>query len=131
MQANRSRDTGVEVQLRQALHARGLRYRKHMRPVAGLRCEPDIVFQRERLAVFVDGCWWHGCPEHWAPPRSNRDWWTQKMELNTARDRRTDGALAAAGWTVIRVWEHEDTGSASDRIAVLIRERRQAVRSKS
>lgn len=124
MQANRSRDTTVEVAVRRALHARGLRYRKHRRPIAELRCEPDVVFPREKVAVFVDGCWWHGCPEHWAPPRTNRDWWMRKMEINVARDRRNDAALADAGWLVVRVWEHEDTNVASERVAILVRQRR-------
>src|SRR4051812_3202416 len=101
MRANRSRDTNPEVSVRRGLHARGLRYRVHLKPVPGLRCEADVVFARERVAVFVDGCWWHGCPEHWAPPKANRDWWSSKIDLNVSRDRRNDRALAEAGWLVV------------------------------
>jgi DNA mismatch endonuclease (patch repair protein) len=124
MQANRSRDTGLELTIRRALHGAGLRYRKHVRPVQNLRCEPDVVFPREKVAVFVDGCWWHGCPEHWAPPRANRKWWTQKVELNAARDRRNDAALEEAGWLVVRVWEHEDVAEAVERVSRVIAQRR-------
>lgn len=121
MQANRSRDTSIELELRRELHGRGLRYRTHRRPVSDLRCTADVVFPRKKLAVFVDGCWWHGCPEHWAPPKANRAWWTQKVEANAARDRRNESALDAAGWTVVRVWEHEPVNVAADRIEALIR----------
>lgn len=116
MQANRSRDTSIELELRHELYARGLRYRTHYRPIVGLRCTADIAFTRRRIAVFVDGCWWHGCPSHWSPPKANREWWIHKMEINTARDRRNDSVLRAAGWTVVRVWEHESPADAADRI---------------
>ncbi len=121
MRANRSRDTSVELRLRRELHSRGLRYRLHRRPLSGLRCLADIVFPRAKIAVFVDGCWWHGCPQHWAPPKSNRAWWTKKIQINRERDQRNGLALKAAGWTVIRVWEHEAPAAAADRVERLVR----------
>ena len=106
MQSNRPRDTTTEVVLRSALHRAGLRFYKHRRPVPGLRCEPDILFPAVRLAVFVDGCFWHACPQHASLPKTNGDWWLAKLRANQARDRRNDEALRAAGWIVLRVWEH-------------------------
>lgn len=117
MQSNRPRDTRPELVFRRALHAAGLRYRKHVRPLQGLRCEPDVVFTRIRLAVFFDGCFWHGCPEHrTVPPRSNAEWWSTKLANTRARDRRNDAALRAAGWEVLRIWEHEPTLDAVGRV---------------
>jgi DNA mismatch endonuclease (patch repair protein) len=121
MQANRSRDTSVEVAVRRAVHARGLRYKKHRRPLPGVRCEPDIVFPAQKIAVFVDGCWWHGCPQHWSPPKANREWWTHKIDITMRRDRLNDAAFRAAGWTVVRIWEHEEPISAAERIDSLVR----------
>lgn len=106
MQSNRPRDTGPERALRSALHRAGLRFRKHVRPVAGLACEADIVFPADRLAVFLDGCFWHGCPIHATRPRANADFWSRKLDRNRDRDLATDEALLAAGWYVHRVWEH-------------------------
>jgi len=106
MRANRP-DSGLEKALRSALHARGLRFRKHHQPIAGLHCRPDVVFTRARLVVFVDGCFWHSCPEHATWPSANADWWREKLAANVARDRRNDAALRAAGWQVLRVWEHQ------------------------
>ncbi len=106
MRANRRRDTGPEMALRRELHRRGLRFRVDHPPVEGLRCRADIVFTRARVVVFVDGCFWHSCPEHATTPRANGDWWRTKLELNVARDRRNDTALSEAGWLVIRIWEH-------------------------
>jgi DNA mismatch endonuclease (patch repair protein) len=120
MQANRSRDTAPEVRFRAALHRLGLRYFKHRRPVPGLRCEADVVFPRIRLAVFLDGCYWHGCAEHGALPAANADWWRAKFERVRARDVRNDQALRAAGWTVLRVWEHEPPREAASRVADLV-----------
>lgn len=117
MRSNRPRDTQVEVALRRALHAEGLRFRKHLRPVAGLRCEPDVLFLRIRLAVFIDGCFWHACPQHRAVrPKTHGDWWSNKLDVTVARDRRNDTALEAAGWNVIRIWEHEPTADAVGRV---------------
>jgi len=106
MRANRRRDTGPELALRRELHRCGLRYRVDFPPLPELRCRPDVVFTRARVAVFVDGCFWHRCPEHGAVPVANAEYWLPKLEANVARDRRADAALAAAGWTVMRFWEH-------------------------
>ena len=110
MQSNRGRDTALEVRVRSALHRAGLRYRLHVRPVPGLRCTVDVVFPRDRLALFIDGCYWHVCPEHASYPVTNRDWWRTKLEATRERDQRNTEALEAAGWIVLRVWEHEDVG---------------------
>ena len=123
MSRQRSRDTDPERALRSSLHRRGLRYRLHRRPVAGLRRQADIVFGPARVAVFVDGCFWHCCPDHATSPKANGDWWATKLAANVARDRDTDERLAAAGWTVVRVWEHEDPTAAAARIAELVRSR--------
>lgn len=117
MLANRGADTKPEVALRSALHRRGLRFRKHLAPVASLRCRADIVFRPQRIAVFVDGCFWHRCPEHATFPRANGEWWRSKLDATWERDRRNDALLQAAGWTVIRVWEHEAPETAAQRIA--------------
>ena len=116
MSRQKARDTGTEIALRRALHAQGLRYRVHRRPVPGVRREADVVFTRARLAVFVDGCFWHGCPDHATWPKNNADFWRAKIEGNQARDRDTDARLAAAGWRVLRVWEHEDPTTAARRV---------------
>lgn len=108
MQANRSRDTNPEIQLRAALHRTGLRFRKDARALARVRCaKADIVFPRAKVCVFVDGCFWHGCPKHFAAPKTNRAWWSEKIADNRLRDRRKTRQLRRAGWTVLRFWEHE------------------------
>jgi len=114
MQARK--DTRPEMQLRRALHARGLRYRVGI-AVPGLpRRTLDIAFPSLKLAVFVDGCFWHGCPEHATWPAANREWWEDKIRANSARDRATTAHLEAHGWSVVRVWEHESTESAAERV---------------
>lgn len=100
-----------------------------MRPVAGLRSSPDVVFPRLRLAVFLDGCFWHRCPEHGTPPRANADYWRTKLDRNVARDRFNDEALRTAGWEVVRVWEHEDPCEAAERIADAVSDRAAARRA--
>jgi DNA mismatch endonuclease (patch repair protein) len=108
MRGNRRRDTGPEVRLRSALHARGLRFRKDYRiEVTGLAVRADIAFPRQRLAVFVDGCFWHACPDHGTQPRSNDHYWTPKLRRNQERDVRVNDGLVGAGWTVVRAWEHQ------------------------
>jgi DNA mismatch endonuclease (patch repair protein) len=105
---NRRRDTRPERALRQLLHARGLRFRvDHLVRLDALTVRPDVVFTRWQVAVFVDGCFWHSCPEHGNIPRRNVDYWVPKLKRNTARDRRIDAALHDAGWRVVRAWEHE------------------------
>lgn len=121
MLGNRSRDTLPELRLRSELHRRGLRFRVSRRPVAGVRRSADIVFAKHRLAVFVDGCFWHGCPEHYKAPKQNLDYWSSKIEGNQIRDANTAEQLAVAGWTVLRVWEHEPTAAAADRVQAVLR----------
>jgi len=122
MQGNRASDTGPELALRSELHRRGLRYRVHYTPVVGLRCRADVVFPKARIAVFVDGCFWHRCPEHGTSPTTNAPYWQAKLDRNTARDRRNDIALVEAGWTVVRVWEHERAQDAADRVEWLVQQ---------
>ncbi len=120
----RQRDTAPEIELRRALHRRGLRYRVDRAPIPGMRSRADIVFGPSRVAVFVDGCFWHGCPVHSTKPSHNAVWWHEKIAANRRRDARVSAALAAEGWVVVRVWEHEDAETAASRIAQLIRQRR-------
>jgi len=124
MERQVSRDTAVERKLRSALHARGLRFRLHERLDPESRREADIVFASARVAVFVDGCFWHACPEHGTKPRANAAFWRTKLEANVRRDRDTDARLADAGWTVIRVWEHEDPHEAAARVVRVVRRKR-------
>jgi DNA mismatch endonuclease (patch repair protein) len=107
--------TGPEVALRRALHRLGLRFRLHL-PLPG---RPDIVLTRVRVAVFVDGCFWHRCPQHGNLPRNNAQWWQDKLDRNVARDRAADASLAETGWAVVRVWEHEDPDQAALKIRTL------------
>jgi len=120
MQANRGRDTAPELRLRRELHRRGSRYLVDIAPLRGLRCRADLVFTKQRVAVFVDGCFWHGCPDHVTWPKANSDWWRTKINATVVRDRRNDAALAGTGWTVIRVWEHESTVRAADRVQAVL-----------
>jgi len=98
----------------------GLRYRIHRRPLPRLRREADIVFARARVAVFVDGCFWHGCPDHGTSPKVNGDWWAEKLQANQARDLDTTAQLIAAGWAAVRVWEHEDPVDAAQRVSAAV-----------
>ncbi|MFF3092095.1 very short patch repair endonuclease [Streptomyces cyaneofuscatus] len=120
MQANRGRDTSPELALRSLLYAAGLRYRVNTRPLPELRRTADVVFPRERVAVFVDGCFWHGCPEHSRPAKANAEAWSAKIEGNRARDADTNALLRSAGWTVLRVWEHDDASEAARMVAQLV-----------
>lgn len=122
MQANRRRDTGPELRLRRLLHAAGLRYRVDYPPLAGVRRRADVAFTRSRVAVFVDGCYWHGCPTH-GPKKfgTNAEFWTAKIAANRARDADTDARLEAAGWRVLRFWEHDDPAAAARRIESVVR----------
>lgn len=107
------KDTVPELRLRHMLYRLGYRYRVH----PNLPGRPDIAFSRVRLAVFMDGCFWHACSEHGAIPKNNREWWRQKLARNVARDAEKDDTLRSLGWTVIRVWEHEDISVAAERVA--------------
>lgn len=116
MRRQRRRDTAPEVALRRELHGRGVRYFVDRAPLKGIRRRADLVFPRRRVAVYVDGCFWHRCPQHATDPKNNAEWWAAKLAANVARDRNTDAALAAAGWTVVRIWEHENPAEAADRV---------------
>jgi DNA mismatch endonuclease (patch repair protein) len=119
--ANRRRDTKPEVVLRSALHRRGLRFRNDLLlRCGGVKVRPDIVFTKRRVAVFVDGCFWHGCPDHMHMPKSNQDYWVPKLNRNMERDRRVDLALEADGWTVVRVWEHDELAEAVERVIAAV-----------
>ncbi|MGW4112637.1 very short patch repair endonuclease [Actinosynnema sp. NPDC004786] len=120
MRGNRGRDTTPELRLRAALHAHGLRYRVSVRPLPELRRTADVVFTRERLAVFVDGCFWHGCPEHYRPAKKNSEFWGTKILDNQRRDAETNQALIERGWTVIRCWEHEDTDAIVNQVVTAL-----------
>jgi DNA mismatch endonuclease (patch repair protein) len=121
MQANRRRDTGPELALRSVLHRRGLRFRvDHPLRLASHKARPDIVFTRSRVAAFVDGCFWHGCPDRGTSPKTNVAYWIPKLEANRERDRRADSALVEAGWCVVRAWEHEDREAAASRIVAAL-----------
>ena len=118
------RDTKPELVIRRELHRRGFRFRLDVRVSKSIRSKPDIVFNGAKVAVFVDGCFWHGCPDHGTFPKNNREWWAQKLEANVKRDERTTAALEHEGWKIIRLWEHEPVNHAADRVAAAITARR-------
>lgn len=117
MVANRGRDTGPELAVRRILHAKGLRYRVDFAPLGGRR-RADIVFTRPHIAVFIDGCFWHGCPDHYTAPVRNGDFWAEKVRSNVSRDAETTEVLSAAGWLVLRFWEHTSAPDVCDRIVL-------------
>ncbi|GAA0435565.1 hypothetical protein GCM10010357_66280 [Streptomyces luteireticuli] len=120
MSRQASRDTNPELAVRRLLHSAGHRYRLH-RPVPGMpRRTIDIAFPGLRIAVFLDGCFWHGCPEHATSPKANAEWWRQKLDRNMARDLETNRILEEAGWTVLRFWEHEDTECVAAAVATAV-----------
>lgn len=121
MQGNRSRDTKPELLVRSSLHRRGLRFRVARAPLPGVRRTADVVFTKAKVAVFVDGCYWHGCPEHYRRPRSNQSYWDAKVSRNVSRDREIDQLLKEDGWTVIRVWEHDDPEAVASRVEAALR----------
>lgn len=125
MRANRRRDTKPELALRSALHRLGYRYRVDAPPLAGLSRRADLVFTRQRVAVFVDGCYWHGCPEHFSTPATNTEYWSGKIARNRERDADTDARLRQEGWSPVRVWEHEPLETAVERVASTLTEARQ------
>jgi DNA mismatch endonuclease, patch repair protein len=124
MQAIRSRDTKPERLIRQLVHAQGLRYRVAARPLPNLGRTADLVFRPAKVAVFIDGCYWHGCPNHYVPPKTNSGYWSNKVAGNMARDRNTDELLTKAGWLVLRFWEHESSTACADQIAATVIARR-------
>ena len=123
MQAAKSRDTAPEMALRSALHRKGLRYRIDTKPLRELNRRADIVFRSVKVAIFVDGCFWHGCPIHGTQAQANAEFWRLKIRQNQERDLDTANRLKDAGWKVIRIWEHEDPVVAGEKIVSLIRKR--------
>ncbi|MFJ9346847.1 very short patch repair endonuclease [Streptomyces sp. NPDC101237] len=124
MSRQASKDTGAELAVRRLLHAAGLRYRVEY-PVPGMaRRRIDVAFTSVKVAVLIDGCFWHGCPEHATQPKSNAQWWRQKLDRNMARDAETTEHLVIAGWEVLRFWEHEAPDAVASRIAETVRRRR-------
>ncbi|WP_074377115.1 very short patch repair endonuclease [Mycobacteroides abscessus] len=124
MQGNRSRDTKPEITARKLVHSMGLRYRVNTRPVRELRRTADLVFTRAKVAVFIDGCFWHGCPEHHRQPTANADYWMSKVAKNRARDAETNAALREKGWEVLRFWEHEPPELVATTVYELVKSRR-------
>ena len=121
---NRRSDTGPELRPRSALFRRGLRFRKDLLVrVGAVRVHPDVVFTRARIAIFVDGCFWHSCPQHGSSPKSNSSYWGPKLRSNAERDARVSEALREAEWEVVRVWEHEDPDVAAAKIVEIWSER--------
>ena len=129
MQAIRSRDTKPEQLIRRLVHAQGLRYRVAARPLPQLRRTADMVFRPAKVAVFIDGCYWHGCPDHYVPPKTNPGYWSDKVVGNVTRDRDTDRKLEDAGWLVLRFWEHEPSDECAARISTAVQQGREALES--
>jgi DNA mismatch endonuclease (patch repair protein) len=122
MQGNRRRDTAPELAVRRLLHASGCRYRVDIQPLPDLRRRADIVFTRQKIAVFIDGCYWHGCPVHGSTPQTNSEYWSSKVAANRARDADTNARLSEAGWHAARYWEHEQPSAvAADVLRLLAR----------
>jgi DNA mismatch endonuclease (patch repair protein) len=127
MQTQRTRDTGPEMAVRRLLHAQGFRYRVDWPPLSGLHRRADLVFGPAKVAVYIDGCFWHGCPEHGRPrTEANPEYWSSKIERNRSRDAETDRLLSEAGWIVVRVWEHDAPELAVELISSVLRNRRRA-----
>ena len=125
MQRQPTRDTQPELAVRRIIHASGLRFRIDVAPLPGLRRRADVVFRTARVALFVDGCFWHGCPEHGTrPTKSNPEYWLAKIERNRARDQDTDARLEAAGWISLRAWEHEEPSDVAARTIAIVKSRR-------
>ena len=120
MQSNRGKNTLPEVAVRKELFSRGYRFRVNCRPVPNLRRTADIVFSRKKIAIFIDGCFWHSCPRHGTSPKTNASFWREKLERNVQRDRETIQALRKTGWRSVRIWEHETPQQAADRIERLL-----------
>lgn len=124
MQANRGRDTKPEIAVRRLVHAAGLRYRVDVRPLPNLNRRADLVFTRAKVAVFIDGCFWHGCLLHHTVSKTNAEFWADKVRGNRERDIETDELLRQAGWTVVRAWEHEAPADVADQVCATVRARR-------
>lgn len=120
MSVHPRRDTGPELAVRRLLHSAGERYRVCHKVPGAPRRTIDIAFTRAKLAVFIDGCYWHGCPQHGQIPASNREWWVMKIETNRARDADTNRLLQKMGWVVLRCWEHEAAVDVFESIRVIL-----------
>lgn len=120
MRATLRRDTPQEVAVRSALHTLKFRFRVDW-TLPNTRRRADLAFVTAKVAVFVDGCFWHCCPQHATWPKSNAAWWKDKLTGNVARDRDTDRRLENAGWVVVRIWEHENVDDAVQRVARVVR----------
>ena len=120
MEAAKGHDTKPERRLRSHLHRLGLRFRIQRKLLHGLRRKADIVFGPARVVVFIDGCFWHGCPEHYRAPSRNSSYWAPKVARNRARDADTDAQLAKEGWTVLRFWEHDNALEAAKAVAATV-----------
>jgi DNA mismatch endonuclease, patch repair protein len=131
MSSNRPRDTRPELALRRAVHALGMRYRVSARPLPGLSRTADLTFRRARVAVFMDGCFWHGCPKHHTVASTNAEYWAEKVRRNRERDAETDRLLKESGWLSVRVWEHDDLLEAAARIRDAVRDRIPRTENKS
>ncbi|WP_329616071.1 very short patch repair endonuclease [Streptomyces brevispora] len=129
MSRQASRNTAPEVAVRKLLHASGYRYRLNERVPHMSRRTIDIAFTRAKVAVFLDGCFWHGCPEHATQPKSNAEWWRQKLDRNMARDAETTAHLVTEGWTVLRFWEHQPPVQVADQVAEVVDRERPAKRT--
>ncbi|MFC8590815.1 very short patch repair endonuclease [Streptomyces atroolivaceus] len=123
------RDTAPEVAVRKLLHAAGYRYRLNERVPHMSRRTIDIAFTRAKVAVFLDGCFWHGCPDHATRPKSNAEWWREKLDKNMARDSETTAHLVAEGWTVLRFWEHQPSAQVAEQVAKAVDHKRSARRT--
>lgn len=125
MQRQQTRDTAPEMAVRRLIHAAGLRYRVDVAPLTNLRRRADLVFGPARVALFIDGCFWHGCPDHGSRrTTANTQYWSAKIERNQARDRDTDERLRAAGWLPLRVWEHDEPQAVAATVIAIVRQRR-------
>ena len=124
MRSVRQRDTAAELALRRELHRLGLRYRVNARPLQAVPRRADVVFRNARVAVFVDGCFWHSCPDHGSMPRANSAWWKAKLARTRERDAETAAVLREAGWAVVRMWEHEDHRTVAETVRSIVVARR-------
>ena len=131
MQGNKSKDTLAELAIRRALHAQGFRYRVNIRPLPTLRRTADVVFPRVKIAVFIDGCFWHACPIHYVEPKVHIDYWRPKIDRNHTRDVETTCLREQAGWTVMRFWGHQLSEEVAGEIAAAVRAARMAMAPKS
>jgi DNA mismatch endonuclease (patch repair protein) len=129
MSRQASRDTAPEVAVRKLLHAAGYRYRINERVPGMSRRTIDIAFTRAKVAVMIDGCFWHGCPEHATRPKANSEWWREKLDRNIARDLETTEHLTAAGWTVLRFWEHAPPAGVAEQVAAAVDQERRGRRA--